>query len=93
LPALNLPKDGSSFNMSRMKYVIIDGISPIIFSESQNHSDFKVMGQITGAGFCNIYEDTKECETKAHVFGKSTSLGIESTKEDERILCRFVSRY
>lgn len=63
------------------KYVIINESYPIVFSPAQNHSDFKIMGNITSAGFCSLGEDGRIIP-----YGKSMSLGISSDPTDEILL-------
>lgn len=66
-----------------MKYVMIDGFKPIIFSESQQHEEFKKIGNITGAGFVN---------TNGEPYGRSLSLGIGPGKDDNYFLTKLLKR-
>lgn len=63
----------------KTKYIIIEYSYPIIFSECNKHSDFKHLGEITSAGFCNVnlYEDEMD------VYGESVSLGIKSDPDND----------
>jgi len=76
-----------------LKYVILDNRKPIIFFDIQNHSDFKVIGNITSAGFIQIYEDEQSCDTKCKVWGNSSSLNISSHPDDEYTINRLLTRY
>lgn len=67
--------------MDSQKYVIVDGIMPIVFHGGLKHSSFKGMGEITSAGFCDIYSE--ENEVKVNCYGKSESLKIKSKPEDD----------
>lgn len=69
----------------RAKYVITShyGIeAPIVFSELFNHSNFKVIGEIVGAGFVSISDN------KFHCFGRSITLKSASREKDSEILNR-----
>jgi len=75
----------------RTKYVIIDtGVVevPIIFGECQNHSDFKRMGNIVGAGFVMVGEDNK-----CTVYGESQTLKMGLRKKTSGIstVCSIVT--
>jgi len=50
-----------------MKYIIVEGIFPIVFTDALKHSDFKYafQGKITSAGMCHIYNN------KVHCYGES----------------------
>ena len=63
-----------------MKYIIIDGVKPIVFSEAQLHSEFKNMGEITSAGKCSIRNNKVSC------FGESISLKLKPNERDAKII-------
>lgn len=64
----------------KTKYVIIDGIKAIIFTETLQHREFEPLGEITGAGFVSI--GIKNGTPSVSVYGKSISLGIKSKEKD-----------
>ena len=64
----------------KTKYVIIDDIKAIIFTETLQHSEFKPLGEITGAGFVSI--GIKNGNPSVSVYGESISLGIKSKEKD-----------
>lgn len=70
-----------------MKYIIIDGVIPIVFSEAQLHTEFKLFGEITSAGKCRFVLD--DGTVKARCFGNSIGLKIKSNPEhDEKVINR-----
>jgi len=64
----------------KTKYVIIDGIKAIIFTETLQHREFEPLGEITGAGFVSI--GIKDGNPSVSVYGESISLGIKSKNID-----------
>lgn len=75
----------------KMKYVIVefDGFKmPFVFPKLPNHSDVAraLGGKPIGAGFCYYNEQTSEWE----VWGKSTSIGLESKPEDAELMNRML---
>jgi hypothetical protein len=86
----------------KVKYVIFDGLYPVIFSEAHKHSDFQHVGpgKPTSAGFCSIHEvDAKPehdtCCTRwleVQCYGESISLRLKSNPEnDQRWLERMLN--
>lgn len=82
--------------MNRCKYVILDGIFPRLFSESDTH---KYVARApmslgvktpTSAGFCSVGVDAKG-ELEVSCYGKSESLGLESQPGDAEIIKRLFS--
>ena len=70
---------------SKAKYIVIDGMSPIVFDETRSHAEVKRAlaphRECTGAGFCHIND------TGAYVcYGESTTLRIRSSPNDSTIL-------
>ena len=58
------------------KYIIVDNIFPILFTEATSHNEFKRLN-ITSAGFFTI-----DSFGLISIFGNSASLNINSKKED-----------
>ena len=77
----------------KLKYVMIDDIVPVLFSEMQQHSDFLHVGKITSAGFCYIDYDEKSNQYKVTVHGESISLKIRSKPEDVRLIELILNEY
>ncbi len=74
--------------MIETKYIITDKNLPILFTEGQLHSDFKMFNPIS-AGFVKIsprkyIDESRIPRTKiiVEVYGGSDSLGLESRPED-----------
>ena len=59
-----------------MKYVMIDGYLPIVFTEAMQHVSFKKMGNITSAGFCDVVHPHDGIRGWVQVYGVSVSLGM-----------------
>jgi hypothetical protein len=78
--AIRLNDKGGKGVGEEMKYIMIDEVFPVIFSDGMKHSDFKKMGNITSAGMVRILNDEINC------FGKSVSLKLEPTKIDALII-------
>lgn len=81
-----------------MKYIIIDYSIPVVFSEANNHKDFKNIGNITSAAFFNIsakqeINDEAAPRIRVHCYGESQSLGLKKDICDERILERLFNSY
>ena len=79
----------------KLKYVIIDKCTPILFTEAHRHVEFKRLGNITSAGFCDFKEEpTPEDRTDIStsrmfvvtVWGESVSLRLRSDKNDARLI-------
>lgn len=64
-----------------MKYVIVAGAYPILFSSIFSHANFRGHGDVTSAGFVEI---NKKGEVK--VFGGSEMLNIHSNPLDAKII-------
>lgn len=91
-----------------MKYIIVDNISPVIFSEAIEHNKVKVEGKVTSAGFVNLSLEEKipwgvskipcpingsrEFEIKAQAYGESQSLHMESKREDSMLISLLLNR-
>lgn len=79
--------------MFKAKYIINDGMTPVVFPETLTHADvaFQLFGggkHITGAGFVHIYGDAYQC------YGESVSLKVKSNGEaDSKILNRYLGGY
>lgn len=78
-----------------LKYVILNGCFPIVFSEAQKHVDFASLGKIDSAGFCSFQEvatpeeRTDICTTrmkKVSVWGESRSLKLKSKAHDAELI-------
>lgn len=82
----------------RLKYVILDGKLPILFSTKQFHSDFEHVrlnnergewerGTATSAGFCEfaLYEGSTTCYDVT-CYGESTTLGLKATPTDSTLI-------
>lgn len=79
----------------KLKYVIIDKCTPVLFTEAQQHVEFKRLGNITSAGFCDFTEQpTPEDRTDiwttkmfvVTVWGESVSLKLKSDSRDARLI-------
>lgn len=75
--------------MFKAKYIIINGMTPVVFPETLTHADVKFAlapgGECTGAGFVHINEDAYHC------YGESVSLQVKSNgPEDSKILNRYL---
>lgn len=67
-----------------MKYVIVDRVLPVIFSQGIEHDRMKHLGKIESAGFCDISPDPDDkYEVKVSCYGDSFSLGIKSNPEKD----------
>ena len=79
---------------SAAKYVIVNGCA-IIFSPAIQHKEMVSFNEkATGAGFVRFIAEINEYgETiiKAHAYGKSISLGVESQYGDSGILTRQIT--
>lgn len=79
-----------------MKYVILDGIIPVIFSDGVKHCDIPqgTGMKATSAGFVRLVPITTMDGNRinATVSGESVSLGIESHGDkDNEIIERFLN--
>jgi hypothetical protein len=81
-----------------MKYVMIDNIHPILFTEAMNHKDFIHRGNITSAGMCKInvkinwdrYAEEYDIEKTVRCYGKSISLNLEPAEQDAERIKKFL---
>ena len=87
-----------------MKYLIFNGLFPVIFSEGIKHSDVEVKingkpATVTGAGFITdivpdfIYDEKGEKQSyilTPVVEGESVSLNMHSKPEDSEIVGRML---
>lgn len=76
--------------MNSAKYVMIDGIKPIIFN-GLSHDAFKALGDITSAGFVKLYiqegghiESAPSVEVVVH--GESFSLKLKPNPVDAELI-------
>lgn len=74
----------------KLKYVIIDRLSPVIFLASLEHSAFRALGEITSAGFVTFSFSGGGLEVTT--YGKSDSLKMEPQSEDAKIIKLFVQK-
>jgi hypothetical protein len=85
-----------------LKYVILDEIRPIIFSEANKHSDFTKLGKVTSAGFLSIktvsydsqkhsVKHSKKEYIEVETYGSSTSLNITPHIFDQHLLERLLN--
>jgi hypothetical protein len=70
-----------------MKYVIVDNVFPIIFSDGMKHSDFIHRGEITSAGMIKISGD------EVHCYGESVSLKLKPDVTDELRIKTMLERF
>lgn len=81
----------------KMKYVIIDDNLPVIFHSGLTHSDVaRGLGEVTSAGFCDIYAGLDEGggeEVSVSCYGDSFSLKIKSKPEDSILICTMINSY
>lgn len=81
-----------------MKYVMIDGIMPILFTEAMNHKDFIHRGNITSAGMCKInakinwdrYAEEYIVEKEVVCYGESISLKLKPAEQDAKYIKKFL---
>lgn len=76
-----------------MKYIILDGIFPLIFPNTMNHSDFKDINnhRCTSAGFMLTYIDDNTNALKVSTFGSSTSLNLIAKDKDNILIERLLT--
>jgi len=75
--------------MKQNKYIIIDELFPILFTECQTHKDLAHGMRVTSAGFfCTSIEKDK---IKVHCYGESISLNIKNQPDDARLIEKFLS--
>ena len=67
-----------------LKYVIIDGIAPVIFFGGIPHSEMLKLGAITSAGFLKFY--LNDGKISIAVFGHSESLNLNPKPADADII-------
>lgn len=74
--------------MKRCKYVILNHCFPILFSEANQHSEFKGMklGEPTSAGFCMISGSGDQLTVST--FGDSFSLKMKPAPGDDVLIKR-----
>ena len=80
-----------------MKYVMVDHIFPIVFTEAHQHRTFERMN-VTSAGFCKIVEDYDERMdgemrwegNYVIAYGESLGLKMKPAPQDSKILTRFM---
>lgn len=71
-----------------MKYVIVDHIFPIIFTDAHNHKQFQYIGKVTSAGFFRIVsEGTVE---RVETYGCSQSLNMVPNEHDKNVISNFL---
>lgn len=75
-----------------LKYVIYDDIQPVLFSEMNQHSDFRGP-KITSAGFCRITYDEDQHRFTVLTYGKSISLEVSNHDGDSRAIERILNEY
>lgn len=74
------------------KYIMVDGIYPILFTLAMIHKDIAKGHNVTSAGFAKI----ESCDNKlsVSVSGESVSLGISHNPEDASTIKKmFVEMY
>lgn len=76
--------------MRKIKYIIIDGYTPILFADHLIHSDVaaKHGGEVTGAGFCHIGGKDEYGNPQFVCYGESVSLNVRSQPSDSAIVNR-----
>lgn len=71
----------------RIKYIIIDGIKPRLFSDAETHKELARGQVVTSAGFCDFHQtqdrdplgdNYRQFNWVVSCYGKSESLGIAS---------------
>lgn len=73
-----------------LKYVMID-IKPILFSNMQQHKEFKHLNP-TSAGFCRISEK-EEGGFVVITYGESISLNLKSKEQDAILIESMLNEY
>jgi hypothetical protein len=68
----------------KVKYVIFDEMYAVLISKINNHSDVRLVGRPTSAGFCAFKWSPEKCGFEVQAWGESTSLGgMKSAPGDE----------
>ena len=75
--------------MKRNKYIIINDVFPILFTEAQQHIDIGRKLNVTSAGFFRT--SILEGKIKVHCYGESISLGIKSQPDDSYFIEKFLN--
>lgn len=73
--------------MRRVKYIRTKHNEIIVFSELQQHSEFKHFNPVS-AGFISI-GIREDGEVKAVCYGESISLNLKSMEEDDTVLANY----
>lgn len=74
-------------NDMELKYINFDGLGVVIFPRSENHNDMarRIGKDVLGAGFVSTSGKT---DSGLECYGRSISLRIGSTLEDQKALDR-----
>lgn len=76
-----------------MKYVMFEGVFPILFDDPITHKEVadSINGEVTSAGFFSV--DVIDGKLDVAVWGESISLGgVQSDLDDAKLLHRFLIR-
>lgn len=69
---------------NRKKYIIINGVFPVVFAEAIPHADMRKLGNITSAGFVNITPNGEGIDVLT--YGISEGLCMASKPDDAVII-------
>lgn len=73
---------------TKQKYIRLEQYDMfVIFNATLQHKDFKFLGKIKSAGYCDIYNNEVTC------FDKSVSLGLDSLPEDSKLCTKQLFGY
>jgi len=86
--------------MNGLKYIMLDDLSAIVFSEHlEHHRVAEAFPNVISAGFCDISgSDSKDEEIirgrglDVSVWGRSTTLKLDSRPEDAYLIKRMLER-
>jgi len=74
----------------KLKYIIVDGCIPIVFTECHKHDEIANGREVESAGFCRAFVSCEESEgseyIKVVVWGESISLKVSFDPTDASIL-------
>ena len=81
-----------------MKYIVINGLQPILFGDLINHDSLlnllKTGDEITSAGFVKIEIGSPVCEIpelNINCYGYSTRLKLGCSNEDSELIKKLIS--
>ena len=76
--------------MFSFKYIIIDGVEPVLFTHAIEHITEAAGRRVTSAGFARLHA-TGEGTIYVECFGRSESLNIDSDPKKDALIIRAVA--